>query len=510
MLTRRTLLGGAALGLAGCGVTAAYSDFAGIRRAQRLDVVPYPSADADLAITLLTLQGVLAQSRPRLYANGGNANDAAWLAELERAGIATHPVSDAMTAIKDYIPNTRGVVLYASGDANSVSAATTLAGVLGGVAVTPALQAMLPGHPVLADARGHDATWAQKTYGSHLRRDLLIEQAPTKPALRDYAVATKSLAFWTGNDSDRQRILAWADPLAAVLGWGDASHGENVFVGADSAAGCFNVASDYSFNLSALSAVQLPASDLRQKPGTASGSGQGKHTVTFVMTDGDNVQWQMGTFCTSGQWFGSPQRGTVPMGWTTSPALGGLAPSVTAWLYGKAKSGKDVFLAGPSGLGYCYPSQMPNRPAFAQATAEAMAACDLRLLAVIDENGLRAEVLGDFLRQRQIDGITYWEYSRYDTNPGQIQWIEGKTVVCPRHLLWTPQFKGPEALAIALNAQPTDPTSPEGYSLVAVHAWSQGFAGVLATVPWLAPSVEVVPPDVFFARIRQHGVGKAA
>lgn len=55
---------------------------------------------------------------------------------------------------------------------------------------------------------------------------------------------------------------------------------------------------------------------------------------------------------------------------------------------------------------------------------------------------------------------------------------------------------------------PADPTRPEGYSLVAVHAWSQAFPGVLATVSRLSAQVEVVPPDVFFARLAHYRPGK--
>jgi hypothetical protein len=70
------------------------------------------------------------------------------------------------------------------------------------------------------------------------------------------------------------------------------------------------------------------------------------------MTDGDNVQWLLNDFAApGGPWFGSPGRGSMPLGWTMSPAMGELAPSVLAALYRNATPGMDNFVAAPSGVG---------------------------------------------------------------------------------------------------------------------------------------------------------------
>lgn len=86
-----------------------------------------------------------------------------------------------------------------------------------------------------------------------------------------------------------------------------------------------------------------------------------KHTVTFLMTDGDNVQWLLGPFASGAAWYGSPNRGKVSLGWTVSPALAELAPSVLAYFYEHANPGVDEFVAGVSGVGYYIPEKVPAK-----------------------------------------------------------------------------------------------------------------------------------------------------
>ncbi len=62
----------------------------------------------------------------------------------------------------------------------------------------------------------------------------------------------------------------------------------------------------------------------------------------------------------STNWYGSPNRGKVDIGWTVSPALSELAPTVLANFYANASNttqGRDVFIAGASGVGYSYPGR---------------------------------------------------------------------------------------------------------------------------------------------------------
>ena len=46
----------------------------------------------------------------------------------------------------------------------------------------------------------------------------------------------------------------------------------------------------------------------------------GKHAISFVMSDGSNVQWMMGDFCSSEYYWASKDLGKFPMGFGTASA----------------------------------------------------------------------------------------------------------------------------------------------------------------------------------------------
>ncbi len=92
---------------------------------------------------------------------------------------------------------------------------------------------------------------------------------------------------------------------------------------------------------------------------------------------------------------------------------------------------------------------------------------------------------------------------------GEISWAAGKPVIGGRFNLWGngsdpsgPTFCNVSQLAAALLAQPRDPTSAAGYSLVPLHAWSHTVSDALAVVEAVAAAgadagVRFVTPDVF-------------
>ena len=52
----------------------------------------------------------------------------------------------------------------------------------------------------------------------------------------------------------------------------------------------------------------------------------GVHYVTFIVSDGDNMQWLLGSNFTMKNWFGSRYRGNFNLGWSISPSIYNLAP----------------------------------------------------------------------------------------------------------------------------------------------------------------------------------------
>jgi len=164
------------------------------------------------------------------------------------------------------------------------------------------------------------------------------------------------------------KILSSLDDLSAIMGWGpdESTTVEEV----SKANGGFVHASDYAKNLATLSNFDIPQ-QYQKEPVNAqldligTEEPENVHTVCFLMTDGDNIQWLLNDFTSNSDWWASPYRGQVPLGWTISPGLTELAPSVMKWLYDNStrnvnQTAGDFFVAGPSGIGYSNPDQITN------------------------------------------------------------------------------------------------------------------------------------------------------
>jgi len=142
------------------------------------------------------------------------------------------------------------------------------------------------------------------------------------------------------------------------------------------------------------------------------------HALWCESADGDNVQWLLNDFTTQPLWWASPSRGTVPLGWTLSPALVDLAPVVAAYLNASA-SATDDFVAAPSGLGYTYPDIFPPSLLgdFVAATADYMArspsagGSGMRLVNVLAQDYNEAAASA-YLAAPGIDGLIWYDYSR--------------------------------------------------------------------------------------------------
>ena len=129
------------------------------------------------------------------------------------------------------------------------------------------------------------------------------------------------------------------------------------------------IAADWANNLATLSSLTADIVP-PPTPATPTPSDGPRHTVSFLMSDGDNVQWVLNDWGNPepDNWYNSPDRGSVPLGWTLAPSLSALAPTVMNDIYSRA-SPNDEFVAGPSGAGYSFPNDFPTA-AVATANAE--------------------------------------------------------------------------------------------------------------------------------------------
>lgn len=499
-------------------------------------------------VLIATLQGLVArQSSNQIYIDGGSGYSI-WDGYLTaRYGIPRSTVTSPWPLISQFKGLVAGYILYDyNANTNSLDAANCLCGPSNAVAVDASIEATVRAYGItnrLADVRTVNDQWVWTNDNAAFSRNVVIEQKESfADNLRDYATMANTFIFFDGNSPFRNYVMTCMNPNSACLGWGDASEGESVFVGDSSANGVFTVASDWALDLSTLSSITDPS--ICQHTYSIPAIQTGVHYVAFLMTDGDNVQENLGSLP---GFFNSPARGSFNMGWALSPSLADLAPAVLRWYFESASNGagRDFFVAGPSGVGYFYPSQLPAAALAlqTQALSDYMSRADLNIAQVIDFNSFtNAGVWNQYLSQPAIDALIYEEYSQYDqpfgSSGGQIYFstngqigmeqgttngnlelqaaagpvgqiyfsTNGRPILSPTDLLWG-GLESSGALLTNINQGALDPSSPSGYSLALFHYGDSVYANLSSlrsVVTNLASTVRVVTPDQYVKLIRAN------
>ncbi len=467
-------------------------------------------------LTVESLQGVLAQTKPRIYMISGT-NDAysAWLSDLERNyGVyLDHSFQSDFAGLLNHFKNAiNGYIYYSSTTLETpIDVAFSMAGIKDAIVVSSEDQqaAVGPGIPRLADVSNESYQQFLDDYQGSMNSQALCYQTAAggkAQYLPDYAIFGKMI-FYYGNISSATttEVFSHMSANSALFGWGSDEYslvktasGKSIMVHAADFAKDLSVLSNFSAETKQASHVTNPKVI------------SNVHTVCFVMTDGDNLQWVLSNFATDPNWYASPYRGKVNLGWAISPAMCELAPTVLKSFYdseGKNEGGRDYFIAAPSGLGYMYPESYAALGSYASLTADFMKKADLNIVNVIGGSSpptIPVSYLVPYLNQGQISAVFYYPYSNYAGCNGQVAWIDGKPVITARYNLWAPQFESPQSLAAKLNASSTDITSASGYSLIAVHVWTQSVADVAECVSLLNKNVRVVAPDEFVALIKKN------
>jgi hypothetical protein len=381
------------------------------------------------SVTVCSLAGVVARVTPQVYTVAGAMNDttgdaaAFWLSEL-RASHALRVDTSYLGNLPGLLANFRSQLdgfVYYNATTSSNAALTASAAAEGRVIVAsePATVTLLRETFALpmVDVSGRSPLHvlnASLSSGRLSRRMAAFQpdDGSKAPHLAAYAAFGRlaTVEFPTGGSAAASLLMGSLDRtpahLTAALGW--TGWDEFQYVSRLSAAGAWAHASDWSDDLTSLSNLAVhsglkghggrgrttpPGQLLYRGPAdparaTPDGSGVGRadagiaprqqrqprHTVAFLMSDGDNLCWLQGGWRTA-QWFGAPERGAVPLGWTFSPGAADLLPNVADWASASA-SANDTFVGAPSALGYLYPdlvSDAARLSAIADATAAQMA-----------------------------------------------------------------------------------------------------------------------------------------
>ena len=391
---------------------------------------------------------------------------------------------------------------------HTLNLATSLAGPRQALVIDTSLRqtALDLGLTEVADLRAVPATHAFDRFSPECSRGILIHQPVSKPFhLRDLAVARKAwIDFEPSNGSLTERVRQLG-PDTEVLGWGS---DEEVFVRESTRGGGWVIPADWALNLSAHRWLHDPTPQPNPRPAPAPAQ-PGERIVTFVISDGDNVQWLLGGFATQPGFWSSPRRGSFPVTWELAPRLAELAPAADAWLR-RTATPLDAFIGGPSGGGYYFPHHAPDPSRIAHRSADALAFANLRVTSILNSGGSPADAAA-LLADPRIDGVLYKDYAPYNRRQGAVSWHQGKPAVAYRYLLWEQKDRTgklrpdwlPEGVAKAIAASPDDPTSTtEAFSVIQVHAWSfrsQGgpMEAIHDTIRQLPPRTRVVTaPDL--------------
>ena len=492
------------------------------RQAKKIIQVTEPSSFSD-KLLLASIQGQAAKHSDEQILIKNGAIDlytpyirSGWEAEVSaRVNGKAATVQNLAEYYKDIV---KGYILCDSEEnARSVPVAISLAGVTDAVVATDQTAAMLDalGYECLVDVTGQTDSWLRESeYWDKLSRSVAFEQpASMAPKLVDYSILCGAyFTFYKGTMQSRHKeIYEFLDDGAVIFGYNNVL-GEFDTVESFGEINLQMVPADHAYNLSTLSG--FPLESLSQKRAEAEETPENVHTVCFMMSDGDNIQWVLNNFATGSEWYGNKKRGNFPMAWGVAPSSIDVMAPMLSYLYDNMTE-KDEFVMQLSGVGYTFASRWDAeaRRAMIADLAEQMQRCDTRYMEVLDDHGFTEELMADYTAQDGIDGLFYIEYHGYASHNGEIIWTNGKPAVSARHMLWADHADGTvDYLARQLNAASTDPTSEDAYSFVILHCWSGYKNGQLVPfgntmdavadlVSKLNDNVEVVTPSVFMERL---------
>jgi len=412
---------------------------------EHLDVYDIRNTSYDVQLSVTTLTGLINRQQPRVYLLS-NSDAAFWLdaafAQVPHDISATRDEAALEALLNGYRNRVAGLIIYDANFMDSVNVATTLAGQRDCMVVSPAQAETLQGPPhhlpVVADLRIYQwksrvqaYLWAERNLLKSASPNLVAGLDPKiAGALRSFLVATRAFVYWldarnvlpdirNGWIAERhlmKRILKAFAPGTPHLGW-FVDEGQGVRL--TSKAALPVLASDHFFNLEVWTSVQIGQANLAgASPAEANLASVGGATtfplseatpardivaglaptrppeaevaptvppkayVSFTISDGDNLQYDQHRMA---QLWQDPARGSIPIGWTISPALVRVAPALAAY-YARTATPNDELVAGPSGAGYMLPSYWPAErlPAFLQLTGELMQEMNLRVIEALD------------------------------------------------------------------------------------------------------------------------------
>jgi hypothetical protein len=324
-----------------------------------------------------SLKGIVNKTKPRIFSYEGDAFAEGPYTWLQSLGLSWNEPADKWSLITKYRNELSGLIVYDPAQIHTVNLATMLAKSRGALIASPSLLSRLTAAPynlpILLDLRGQFTSKLQvyqtiyNTYWPTLDHRLLIGLNPEvhKAALREYATALGAAVIWLDPNVPAESTLlnSFLSSMPAgsnVMGWWPE---EAPGVQRASQYGIATIASDWCANLTMHSGTPRT---VNIKPVPPKPALQNKLYVAFILSDGDNLQYIEHLMR---KLWNNPDRGSVPMGWTLSPAMLDAMPGALNFFHQTATN-NDNLISGPSGYGYAYPNSWPNQSLLNQFVAK--------------------------------------------------------------------------------------------------------------------------------------------
>lgn len=324
-----------------------------------------------------SLKGVVNKTQPRIFSYEGDAFAEGPYTWMQSLGLTWTEHTDRWELITKYRTEIDGLIVYDPAQTATVNLATVLAKNKKALITSPSLLARLTAapynFPVLVDLRGQFTSNLQvyqtlyNTYWPTLDHRLLIGLSPEahQGSLREYATALGAAVIWldprvSGESELLNSFLSSMPAGANFMGWWPE---EGSGVTRASSYGIATIASDYATNLTVHSGMPrtVVVKPIPPKPVL-----KNKIYVAFILSDGDNLQFVEHLMR---KLWNNPDRGSVPIGWTLSPAMLDAMPGALNF-YHQTATNNDNLISGPSGYGYVYPNNFPNQNTLNQFVAK--------------------------------------------------------------------------------------------------------------------------------------------
>jgi len=495
----------------------------------------------NLLVTLSAIQGLANSEEVTMYLNykllkdGQYPNDY-WLQDIvDNYGVTTEnlTVAQAIEHYKKEQGENAGYVTYSiaydpvvgTDETRSLTAAINICAIRGWIPVEKSLKEEAENQWGLTEK--YDAT--EKTdkdifeeFKDEFDNSILIQQRPMENkdyglalvSLRDYAIANKFFTFYDDGLGQtaatyRKAVHSWANPNKPILGWGPGNEGEHISYASE--AGQFPVPSDYSYNLSVMSADIFQEGEIKQKNQFESITPEeGKHYVAIGRSDGDNITTWQTEFRHSLTDYGSTERenGDFAMAWSISPMLAEIFPSLLRNVY-RTASNYDYFIAPVSGHAYMYPTVYPDKykDDYFEKFDQFLEKADLNSVCILDHGQdviLKKDIANYYASAENLIGGFCFNGHNYKGGNGAVVWSDnGKPFVAPKESLWQEQ---PGEVVARIGTYYRDYTRIEGYTYINLHPWSHTYQDVQYVVEELSknPDIVVVSPDQLLDMIAKY------